>query len=372
MIKYTALITAVAALLLFTSCGGSASAEEELKLLTETNFARGIASNGEVASSEESEEAAEPASVEEVAKGDVRPKAEAADEMKEPQAASEEEGDAKDDAAAYAEAYSEPKEKAKEKGKYPVADPLGEMTIEQAISNGMNVPLLRNGLQKTPGYSRVERQARTYTNTFLMEKFTDEKLVALTFDDGPHKERTGAVLDILKEEGVKATFFCIGRRMSWFPDTAKRIVAEGHTIGGHSYNHPDLKSYSIDKADREQVKKTEDKIFDVTGIRPSLWRPPRGRVSDEQILYFGEKGHKIILWTVDGFDWRYYKPGAKNVDAIAKSVLDNIHPGAVVCLHDIKQNTVLALPKIIKGLKERGYKMLTIDELFGFDPELES
>jgi peptidoglycan/xylan/chitin deacetylase (PgdA/CDA1 family) len=188
------------------------------------------------------------------------------------------------------------------------------------------------------------------------------KVVALTFDDGPHPAFTPQILDILKRYGVRATFFLIGARAERYPDLARRIVAEGHEIGDHTYSHPaDLPRKDWDAICREIVKGA-DAIERVTGVRPKLFRPPRGYLNYRVHTAAQLCGFTVVLWTVsaDHHD-------APTPEAMAQRVFKLVHPGAIVLMHDGRIPTrwkdVKALPLILDGLRRQGYRFVTVSEL---------
>jgi polysaccharide deacetylase family sporulation protein PdaB len=187
--------------------------------------------------------------------------------------------------------------------------------------------------------------------------------IALTFDDGPHPEVTPRVLDILRSQGVRATFFVLGNKVKQYPEIARRIVAEGHQIANHSYSHPSftkIKPRSLDK----QVKETTAVIESITGVTPTSIRPPYGALNDRVILSLLEgHGLNIIMWNVDPQDWR--KPG---IDVVVDRVVSQTKPGAIILLHDIHKPTAEALPSILTNLASRGYSFATVDQLLGLSP----
>ncbi len=187
-------------------------------------------------------------------------------------------------------------------------------------------------------------------------------LVALTFDDGPHPEYTPQVLDVLARYDAPAAFFCIGLHALAHPGVVRRIAAEGHTLGNHSWSHaylPDLGPIGL----REQLGFTADALASACGgTRPSRWlRPPYGGRSPELLTAVAGSGLTTALWDVDAKDWS--RPGA---GVLAERVLDGVGPGSVVLMHDgggDRSQTVAALPEVITGLRRRGYRIVGLDEL---------
>ncbi|QNK56598.1 polysaccharide deacetylase family protein [Paenibacillus sp. PAMC21692] len=188
-----------------------------------------------------------------------------------------------------------------------------------------------------------------------------KKLVALTFDDGPDKKYTTAILDILKEKGVKATFFVVGQQVKLYPEVLQRIADEGHTIGNHSQNHKDLKKQEKSVI-LEQINKTDEAIRDVIGEKPTLFRAPYGSMSDtvKQILKAQDRVH--TGWTVDTRDWAGTSPAD-----MRKMIIQDTKPNGIILMHSFGskhiKNTVEALPGIIDDLHKLGYTLVTVDEL---------
>jgi len=195
--------------------------------------------------------------------------------------------------------------------------------------------------------------------TFTMQP--EQKLVALTFDDGPDEKYTPAILDILKEKEVKATFFLVGVQVRKFPKMVKRIVDEGHEVGNHSYNHSDLAK--LDAAGvKKQIKWTDDLLQQAVGFVPHLVRAPYGSTSStvKSVIKQGER--ELIGWTVDTRDW-----GGESVEKMLVNINKNTKPGGVILMHSFGgkhiKNTVELVPKAIEDLKKQGYTFVTIDEL---------
>lgn len=190
---------------------------------------------------------------------------------------------------------------------------------------------------------------------------TNEKVVALTFDDGPLNSTTPEILNILKEKNVKATFFVVGERAKKFPALIEQEVKDGHEIGNHTYSHPWLTTLKGNRI-TEEIEKTEDALFEIAP-KPSLFRPPGGKYNKRTLDLARSKGYSIILWSIDTEDWRS-PPVGKVVD----SVMRNIKPGSIILLHDGKypSPTIESLTFIIDNLKSRGYQFVTVSELLQY------
>ncbi|EGW36897.1 polysaccharide deacetylase family protein [Desulfosporosinus sp. OT] len=192
---------------------------------------------------------------------------------------------------------------------------------------------------------------------------TQEKVVALTFDDGPDPTDTPDVLDILKEKKVRATFFVLGQAAQSNPSLLKRLVNEGHEIGNHSFNHDYQQRHLI-----EEMNQTDQEVFAVTGVHTYFYRPPGGFLSERQLDTIKRNGQVVALWSVDSKDWR--NPGVKQIVA---NVTKNVFPGAIVLMHDggyHRIQTVKALGPIIDSLQGSGYRLVTLSELKTMDCEI--
>ena len=210
----------------------------------------------------------------------------------------------------------------------------------------------------------------------IIRRGPHENIVAITFDDGPNPAYTPQLLDTLKEKGVKATFFVVGLHVKKYPDIARRIVAEGHDIGNHTYTHKDLVP-ATRRMVLAQTHKTDQVIKRVTGRTTKLFRPPRGIYSGAvRRLLVDEEGYRLILWSVSSIDWRQTSPVK-----ILGRVLAYARPGSILLFHDSgallrregasRQNTVEALPMVIDALRAKGYEFVTMTEMLERSAEAE-
>jgi len=190
----------------------------------------------------------------------------------------------------------------------------------------------------------------------------DGPYVAITFDDGPSGPNTPRLLDMLKERKIHATFFFVGQCVAEYPDIVKRIVAEGHEVGNHSWSHPDLAKMS-DEAVRNEIQKTHDAIVQACGVTPKLMRPPYGAFTARQRAWAnGTWGYKIILWDVDPLDWKI-----RNSDHVKAEILKQTQSGSITLSHDIHKTTVDAMPATLDALIAKGFKFVTVSELIAMD-----
>lgn len=185
----------------------------------------------------------------------------------------------------------------------------------------------------------------------------DGKYVALTFDDGPHKTNTERVLNSLKEFDVKATFFMLGNQVDYYPSLVQRVAEEGHEIGNHSNTHPDLTKVDANRVQKE-FETTNQRIHDVIGRYPTVFRPPYGSYNNNSITQATNLNLPIIMWSVDSLDWK-----TKNATSISHEILSTTTNGSIILMHDIHDATADALPSVLRNLKEQGYSFVTVSQL---------
>lgn len=193
----------------------------------------------------------------------------------------------------------------------------------------------------------------------VYEVKTDQKVVALTFDISWGNTTPVPVIDILKNNGIKSTFFLSGPWVKQYPEIPKRIQADGHEIGSHGYRHINLSNLSKTEI-KDEIQKAHDNIKEVTGLDVNLIRTPNGDYNDVVIEAAHEVNYEVIQWSVDSLDWM--NPG---VNSIIERVSKKVHPGAIILMHasDTCKQTVEALPSVIKNLKDQGYEFVTVSDL---------
>ncbi|MDF0551654.1 polysaccharide deacetylase family protein [Kamptonema sp. UHCC 0994] len=193
---------------------------------------------------------------------------------------------------------------------------------------------------------------------------SEQKAIALTFDDGPWPETTLQILDILNKNDIKATFFWVGRYLNAFPELGKKVAGAGHAIGNHTWNHKYVK-YSEDAAAKE-IDRTSSLIEEVTGIDVTMFRPPGGILTNGLAAYAQKKKYTVVMWSVDSLDWR------NSMQSLKDNVLRQASSGGIVLMHDgggNRSKTVEALPNIIAELRKQGYKFVTVPELLQMQDE---
>lgn len=191
---------------------------------------------------------------------------------------------------------------------------------------------------------------------------TDEKIVALTFDDGPHPTETAKIVELLEKFGARATFFVIGENAEKYPDALRMVASNGHEIANHTYSHASLGRYSAQRIQNE-ISRAEDAVFSVSGVRPTLFRPPEGVISKSVVDAAHDMGYDVILWNIDTRDWAH-RGTAEIVDNIKK----NISPGSIILFHDYiggERHTLDVLGIILPYLSSLGYEFVTVSEMMG-------
>ncbi len=191
-------------------------------------------------------------------------------------------------------------------------------------------------------------------------------MCALTFDDGPSKY-TAQYLDIMKEKGVKGTFFQLGENIKEFPEVEKRIVEEGHQVANHSFDHKNMAELKAEEI-QEELQTTKDLIKEFSGVSTTMFRPPYGSFPSK--CWWQAEGivTSSIMWTHDTVDWKL--PG---VDSLVESATKNVQNGSIILMHDggaPREDNVSALPEIIDTLLEKGFNLVTVEELMKADPNI--
>ena len=197
---------------------------------------------------------------------------------------------------------------------------------------------------------------------------TNEKIVALTFDDGPNGTATTDTLKILQDAQIHATFFVVGVNVEYYPDIAKQIVTDGNEIENHSLYHDRVLPFETQKTIENQLLETNKIIFDATGATPQFFRPPFGFRTPWALDAARKAGFRVVTWNDLTGDYNQISPAA-----IEKNILLQVHPGAIIVLHDgdeAKHNVnrsqmTTALPVIINSLKSQGYQFVMLNQMIG-------
>ncbi|TSB45208.1 delta-lactam-biosynthetic de-N-acetylase [Alkalicoccobacillus porphyridii] len=194
---------------------------------------------------------------------------------------------------------------------------------------------------------------------------TERKVLYLTFDNGYENGYTEKVLDVLKEKEVPAAFFVTGHYLDSAPELVKRMVAEGHIVGNHSWHHPSLPAIDDERLARELVK-VKKRFTELTGVDyMSYLRPPRGEFSERSLELSEAEGYINVFWSLAYADWDVNKQ--KGADYAYEKIMSRIHPGAIMLLHSVSSDNAEALPRVIDEAKKQGYCFESLDELVSSD-----
>jgi len=206
-----------------------------------------------------------------------------------------------------------------------------------------------------------------------LEGVADDRVVALTFDDGPNEPWTGQLLDVLAAKDVRATFFQVGRCAERFPSTTRRVVEEGHVLGNHSLNHA-FTSYLRHPRQREEVARAQEVLHRVSGVLPSLYRPPWLCHWPWVLRTVEGAGLQVVSGTF-GHPLEVFQPAATRMTA---GTAQRVRPGSIMIMHDGREarggdrsQTVASVGPLIDQLREAGYTFTTVDRLLGVPSRLE-
>ncbi|MDQ0208278.1 delta-lactam-biosynthetic de-N-acetylase [Alkalicoccobacillus murimartini] len=190
---------------------------------------------------------------------------------------------------------------------------------------------------------------------------TEQKVLYLTFDNGYENGYTEKVLDVLRDKKVPAAFFVTGHYLDSAPDLIKRMVAEGHIVGNHTWYHPSLPAIDDERLARELLK-VKKRFTELTGIDYMTYlRPPRGEFSERSLELSEAEGYINVFWSLAYADWDVNKQ--KGADYAYNKIMDRIHPGAIMLLHSVSSDNAEALPRVIDEAVKQGYTFKSLDDL---------
>lgn len=216
-------------------------------------------------------------------------------------------------------------------------------TVCTAYTAGLNQPATTVVAQKRelPVYS-VER---------------DDKVVSISFDASWGADKTIPILDILDQYGVKTTFFLVGGWVDKYPDMVKEIFARGHEIGNHSNTHPQMSKLG-EEGIREELRMMSDKVEKLTGVRPTLFRPPYGDYNDRVIQVARAEGYEAVQWSIDSLDWK-----DRGTQDIIKRCTYKVENGDIVLFHNDSNDIVNALPTVIQHYQGLGFTIIPVGQI---------
>ena len=248
---------------------------------------------------------------------------------------------------------------------------LGALTAKKAESVGVSALLheksenwgLGFGTEgKPPTGNASAEELKKYNAYFIGD--TTQNTIYLTFDCGYENGNTEPILDALKKHDVKATFFVVGNFLETSPEIVKRMIAEGHTVGNHTYHHLDMSSISSMDAFKKETQDVENLFEQITGTPiTKFYRPPQGKYNIENLKMAQELGYHTFFWSLAYVDWYQDKQPSKD-EAFGK-LLKRIHPGAIVLLHSTSSTNAQILDELLTKWEEMGYTIKPLTELAG-------
>lgn len=247
--------------------------------------------------------------------------------------------------------------------------PVSSVNIEDILANSGNAAALNNQLLSWGIARRAENQtpAADPGAPALLSKYggawlgdPSEKKIYLTFDEGYENGYTPKILDVLRDNGVKAAFFITGPYLKGHQDLVRRMVEEGHEVGNHTIHHPSLPGLA-DSVLEEEVLGLDRAFNEKFGLHMRFLRPPKGEYSERSLAVTNKLGYCNLFWSFAYDDW--YRDKIRGADYAYSIVMRNLHNGAVLLLHAVSKDNADALDSIIKGAQEKGYEFGTPDDL---------
>lgn len=236
----------------------------------------------------------------------------------------------------------------------PPQNSSGSKEVEKPIGWGV----VRNGEHKTPEISKSTKELiDRYGAIFTGDE--SSRVVYLTFDEGYENGYTPAILDILKDRDVKAAFFVTGSYVKQHPDYVKRMIDEGHIVGNHTMTHPSLPTIT-DENIKQEIDGVDTLLMNGLGIKTKYLRPPKGEYTERTLKVTKEMGYTTVFWSLAFRDWLPLPGGPQES---YETVMNNLHPGAVILLHAESKDDTEALPRIIDSIREEGYEFKTLDDI---------
>ena len=218
------------------------------------------------------------------------------------------------------------------------------------------------GAEGTRPTGNVASEELAKYDAYYVAPSTEEMKLYLTFDCGYENGNTEAILDALKKHGVSATFFVVGHFLESAPDMVKRMVEEGHTVGNHTYHHPDMSKISDQASFQKEMDAVADLYKEIIGEdMPLYYRPPQGKYSRQNLQMAKEMGYKTFFWSLAYVDWNV-DDQPSHEEAFEK-LLSRVHPGAIVLLHNTSKTNGEILDELLTKWEEMGYSFGTLAEI---------
>ena len=216
----------------------------------------------------------------------------------------------------------------------------------------------RNNTHDQPDVGSANKKILEENNGICLGS-KEEKTIYLTFDNGYEAGYTNKILDALKSNGVKATFFITAHYLNTAQELVERMINEGHIVGNHTVNHKSMPEIT-DEEIKEEVMKLHQAVFEKSGYEMKYIRPPKGEFSERTIIEANNLGYKHVMWSFAYVDWE--EKNQPSEEKAKKTILDNLHNGEIMLLHGNSKTNADILDTIIKGIKEQGYQIKSLDE----------
>lgn len=235
---------------------------------------------------------------------------------------------------------------------------INGIEIESLDNKKIGWGIKRNDNHEQPDVGNVNRKILDkYQGLYMGNK--EQKLVYLTFDLGYEAGYTPKILEVLKQNEVKATFFITAHYLNTQPDLVKQMIDEGHIVGNHTVNHNSMPSCSLDTIKKE-VMDLHSAIYEKFGYEMKFIRPPKGEYSERTVAYTNTLGYTSVMWSFGYDDWDEKKQGREEYGK--KKILDNVHNGEIMLLHATSKDNANILEDVIKEIKNMGYEFRNIDQ----------
>ena len=239
-----------------------------------------------------------------------------------------------------------------------VVDRMQSKAVQSSADGNWGLSFQQEG---QPPVANADASYLKQFNTYYIRD-TQEKVLYLTFDAGFENGNTPAILDALKKHNAPATFFIVGNYIETSPDLVKRMVAEGHTVGNHTYHHPDMSKISTKEAFEKELTDLEA-LYEQTVGQPmtKFYRPPQGKYSETNLQMAKDLGYSTFFWSLAYVDW--YQDNQPTKEQAFDKLLGRIHPGAIVLLHSTSKTNADILDELLTKWEEMGYQFRSLNEL---------
>lgn len=239
-----------------------------------------------------------------------------------------------------------------------IVDSVKEDTVTASADGNWGLSFQTEG--KPPVANATADYLKQYNAYYA--KDTEEKVLYLTFDAGFENGNTEAILDALKKHNAPATFFLVGNYLSTSPDLVKRMAAEGHIVGNHTYHHPDMSKISTKETFAKELTDMEALYQEITGQpMKKYYRPPQGKYSESNLQMACDLGYQTFFWSLAYVDW--YENNQPTKEEAFQKLLGRIHPGAIVLLHSTSKTNGEILDELLTCWEEMGYRFESLDQL---------